>query len=822
MRRAILIDAIVAASLVALGMSVGGFASRHFEGQPIFYQSEFGPAVMVAVGRGFVNPVVTPGSPLAGFLEVKRGWLDTYDVTDVTLMDRDPFQEATRYLMLAIGYMWRFTGISWAALSGVAAVLYALSVVASYAICRIWVSRTLAVLGALFMCFSPLQLAQVAHIRDYSKAPFMLLAILLLVLVCTRPWSRRLLVLLSAACGVITGVGLGFKMDVVVMVPIFLAGLLMFRDRWPWSGLADKALAAGAFVVALTVAAAPVLVHLSAGGTNGYHVILLGYSDSFDDSLVVNRSVYSFLPFYDDGYATAAIQSYGARTSGQIPSMPSPAYDAAGRAYWLTIVRHFPADVATRVLAATNAVLNIPFSEPPLNFLSAPQSRSSLPWNLLTNQPQHRARISALYDWLSALNGWGVLFGIVLVGAGSVYTMRAGLFAATMVLALSGYSSLQFADRHYFYLEIVPVLGAVLTINLLINAARQRPGWRVVRRFTASSVVLVVALVTSVTLLRSYQRHHLRSVFQQYRDAPKQSVEPVFEDQGNGIWRAHWRTMSGRRSPDGSTSAEYYVVEFDGTAVQEMSLFDFRYRSVSPQSEFWPVVSMPAGAGVNQLFVPAYSQLHAWELESIEFPDAVRNRLRGIYRVSHPEQLPLLLALRLSGDWQRGSLNQTLRFETEDIPDRIRVLGDATGSSGSRLALVVRTDLVDVKPAPAEVAQTYSDAVHVSANGVEMDGLARAQSSYLLQFKPLDVRAPAKLLVRGHLFSGGLAFGLLKNERWYRELTIAAPGSFIAVIDISESGTYTPLITNATMRDREQNRFILSRFGVVASNPARP
>jgi hypothetical protein len=88
-----------------------------------------------------------------------------------------------------------------------------------------------------------------------------------------------------------------------------------------------------------------------------------------------------------------------------------------------------------------------------------------------------------------------------------------------------------------------------------------------------------------------------------------------------------------------------------------------------------------------------------------------------------------------------------------------------------------------------------------------------------MEFKPVDVPPAAALLVRGHLYEGGITLGLLRKDRqWYRSVTVTQPGAFVAVVDITTAGEFTPIITNATRRDRTRNHFVLDRFGVVAES----
>jgi len=136
-RRTLAADALVGLLLFATGCSLGWFASRHFMGQPLFYQGEFGPAVMLAAGRGFVNPVVRPGTALARFLTLQQPTLNAEDVAQVEAGPIDQLQKQTTYLMRLVGYEWKLTGISWRNVAGVSALMFGLTLAVSYGVARV-------------------------------------------------------------------------------------------------------------------------------------------------------------------------------------------------------------------------------------------------------------------------------------------------------------------------------------------------------------------------------------------------------------------------------------------------------------------------------------------------------------------------------------------------------------------------------------------------------------------------------------------------------------------------------------------------------------
>ena len=781
--RALILEAAVVIGIMAAGVFAGSISTRHVTNAPDFYQHEFGPAVMVAVGRGFVNPAPPPGSPLAEFLAVRRTTLDRSDAVDAPTRALDQFQQATRYLMLVVGYWWRVTGISWPELAWLEALMYGLTVVACYAICRLCLPRVLAIVGAVFVAASPVHLSQAPYLRDYVKAPFILFAIPLTVAAALYPMPARRLAALSAACGLVVGLGVGFRMDVVIMAPIFLVSVFCFRGHRPWTDIAEKALAAGVFLCALAMAAAPIVTRLSAGGSNAFHVILLGYSDPFHDGLGVRPSVYSVLPFYSDVYAWEVVSEHAARHQTDTVRYLTAAYDAATRAYWMQIVRHFPADVAARALGASNAVLNLPFNQP---------------------------RTGGAFDMLSALNGWGAAFGIVFIGVAWAHRARVGLFAAWLVLVLTAYSSLQFEERHFFHLEIVSVVAVLMTLHVVMRT--RVPSRAQVRAFLLVIVGLVAAAGVSLGVLRTYQSTHIAHVIDAYIDAPRQRVEPTFVETSYGTWRMRWDEAAHRARPP---AADYYVVEFDGAPSDNESWLSLLYQDVVP--DYSRIATWSSGRGVIRLFIPSYGA-EPRAFEGIELSAGLKDRLHGISRIDHPERLPLLLTLRLPDQWRQERLYQTFRIEHPHEADVVPVVGDPAATAQSRMAWLDRFDSPSTRPSPASLQTSYSPAARVVDGRVEMDGVASDQSTYLLGFKPIEVRGPAALLVKGHLDSGGLTFGVLNGVRWYRQAIARERGDFVAVVQIPESGTYTPLITNGASKNGDRTSFVLSRFGVVGAD----
>src|SRR5262249_38058047 len=148
------------------------------------------------------------------------------------------------------------------------------------------------------------QLNNLPHLRDYAKAPYLVITLLVLGYVVTRPLSRRALTSWCAAIGAWIGIGFGIRFDVGPYLAFFVVAMVIFRSgslraEWPVR-LTAGAVACASFLVV----ASPILRSFELGN-NSWHVVLLGLSARHDGGLGVEQSVYDSGPLYNDSYVTA-------------------------------------------------------------------------------------------------------------------------------------------------------------------------------------------------------------------------------------------------------------------------------------------------------------------------------------------------------------------------------------------------------------------------------------------------------------------------------------------------------------------------------------
>ena len=174
-------------------------------GKPQFYQGEFGPAVMVACGHGYVNPRPGVDAELDALLVLNR---DDFECSPALAgMARDPLtsmQRAYRYLITAVGWTWRLQGrISWSAVAPLYGLFYASTFLLLFVLFRLGMGTIIAGTLAVVLALSPLHLSYLAHLRDYSKAPFVLGLVVFAALMIRSPLSYRRAMLLAAGAGLL-------------------------------------------------------------------------------------------------------------------------------------------------------------------------------------------------------------------------------------------------------------------------------------------------------------------------------------------------------------------------------------------------------------------------------------------------------------------------------------------------------------------------------------------------------------------------------------------------------------------------------------------
>jgi len=761
-----------------------------------FGQSEFGAAVALACGRGYVDPGSPLGSGLSAFLSVQADRFSCAELP-VALPPRGPnvTQRLYRYLMWSTAGVWKIRGVSWSGLWPMFAVLYGATVAVCYGLFRLAMGRALACVAALAVMVSAVHLGNLPGLRDYAKAPFILGLLLIAAHLAQRIDRPKSLLTLAALFGATLGVGFGFRNDIVIVVPVFLVALLLWEPPRDAGAIRLRLASLGIAAATFAIAAWPILSAYASGSNSG-HVALLGLMQPFERPLGISGSVYEWGYLYRDGFANTLINSYTYRVHGHPAEYLSADYDRAMVDYLLQVARHWPADIIARGWGAILTIVNMPFT--------VDAQVGPLPYGI------HGAALVRLFDWQirakSLLEGTGVAaVALALLVASRTGVWRAVLLLVTLVY-LAGYPAIQFQPRHFFHLEFVgwSAVG-FLAERAIAGAARTARAWRrgdprppvssvAMRRMAAFAAIALALVALPLAGARLYQQRHMRAFLQHYVDAPREllPVQPV-EARGRTILRAS--TLWTARDPRGEVSTQYVVAVFSPEGCPAVRLpVTFRYAAVDPQADYSldTIVTFVDKAPPVEIFFPAYRVDGSSRFDGVEVPSGLEPCVREITRVRNLESLPMLLHLTLTDGWERVPLYQRLAGwepspsnpfpEVYALPQTLPVVHATLHKEAMPPPILWRTPIVHTESPP----------------GWSITGTPPGPHWPVLQFAAEPRTPEDRFVLEGEVERGGITVGLVRGDTWAEDgaLTIVTPGRFRAVLAPSTPGVYGVLFVS--------------------------
>jgi len=614
--------------------------------QPAFYQQYFEPAVMMACGRGF--RLASSSVPaVTAFLQLKRDTLSCSEIPANTVMtERGLVQKAWLYLLTAVALAWRALGVSWSGLGPLLGMFFGSTIVATYAIFRLGMGRLLSLAGAAALTVSAVHLQNLPHLRDYAKAPFTLVLFALVGLLVARPVTWRRLLIVAAAYGATLGIGYGFRTDFLIDVPLFPIVVLAFLPGRLTDNLLAKLSAIAVCAATFVAVGWPILTTVQQRGGCQWHAVLLGLTDGPTDALMISRGPYSFGHEFSDDYVYASASAYAVRAEPGIGHVEycSHEYDRITGRYVLELARVFPGDFLTRAFASVIQIVQLPF-----RWFDQP-----LPgwWTAL-----YAARRLVLRP----LRGWGVLpVAVTLLGLMAA-APRLGFFALFFLLYVGGYPALQFDVRHYFHLEFMTwwAIGFVAQ-QVLVHRRSSEGGWRTTfaqireryewRRATRVLAAVALCLLGALWLARGYQQLRVTRLFREYIAAPHEAVR--IADVNTGTVNP---VALRRRADLDPMPAAMLEIDFDRAQCSTQSAVVTRYRA--PFDEFGRHVDAgdDSTTGMTRVLQPVFGGF-----EGLVFDHVNPRCVNGVYRLSAPERIPLLLSARLADGWERRRLYETL------------------------------------------------------------------------------------------------------------------------------------------------------------------
>ncbi len=411
----------------------------------------FVPAIMIAAGRGFYVTDIDAVPGLRAFVNYESARFDVAAIPqEAALESPGRGYQWLRYMLYTVGYIWKIFGVSWKSLAILILVMLGISAFAVYGISRLAMPVPWSIFVALAFTWNSAVYSQMPLFRDFSKAPFILVTVFLLARSVKKRLALRDYLITAALIGVVLGVGMGFRTDMLILVPLSIVVLLTCRLQHARYLPAFHFVAPLLLVLAFLLASFPVfLAHTSAFFETG-HDFLLGFSSR------CKQEMGTLIPAsYEKEYLshdTYTAWSTMASACDGITMTPVELQQALKRehgglneiveTYIRALISVFPADLLTRAYAAVlRCTVGLGSSEVPPAFL---------------------------------FESTGLLFvlcGLLLVAARDLW------LAWQMLLMLSlfcGYTSLQFGLRHAFHTSFVPYWFGCFTLYYVLSWVRSR------------------------------------------------------------------------------------------------------------------------------------------------------------------------------------------------------------------------------------------------------------------------------------------------------------------------------------------------------------
>jgi len=461
-------------------------------------------AVMWACGQGLHDPASSPPA-LTAFLKMELPSFDCRDLISVGAADHTNAVINTQlYLGLAAAVSWRLLGVSYLSLSPLLGVLYGAYVAGCFVLLRLFLSRGLAAFAAAILAVSPIAVTMLRHLRDFSKAPFIIWALVLLILAVREHRSNRLAVI-AALAGLVVGVGIGFRADVKLVA---LVGIVILAFGLNRNALTLRTRFAALSIFATISAALGILGSSRATGM-GYYAIQ-GAAEPFTTFLGVIK------PSYDVGYRYFDAYSITTIAADLRPQAPD-AWDlhemrvsdvhesyalTRANAYALSWMPLFIGDSVTRGLKSASWIAGY-------YALFAPKRIGLDPYHLpVSHAYTSVVRLSEPYfsylsqPWLPYIGLFGCLALVFRSFSRSPREAACIFFILTILLMAPG---IQFSARHVFHYEVIFWLGVLSLLSLAFEFNRLRNSLYVFARWLVALVLVGGVGYAGLLLLQ----HHL-------------------------------------------------------------------------------------------------------------------------------------------------------------------------------------------------------------------------------------------------------------------------------------------------------------------------
>jgi tetratricopeptide (TPR) repeat protein len=667
--------------LILLIAGVFGFHHQYETEMPSAVGYPLQVSAMIAAGKGFVEPVFS-GDPtnieqapeLGRFLREEREALP-FSAIPPDLETRKPgyfWVYYHQHMYYTIGWLWRVFGISWEAVRALRVLFLCIMAVSMYGIFRFGIGRMWS-LGAT-LALLPYLMPYSFQVRDFSPGAFILPVMFLLGYLLTQRVRTRRFLGIVLLLGVLTGVGIGFRTNVMLcLAPAALVICTCARPnlggrekrQWMKKG-AERAVALALLLSVFAAIGWPVLKAYRADRISA-HDFTKGLATVYDDNAGVGRASYERVYKNNDAYAGKVWETYAIRDLPVGAELQS--VNDQREVYMRDVFLTFPGDMLTRAYVSILWVLRGGMTLPPQQNIDA--------WKTVA--------------------GVITAFVLMLVAARN---LRLAVLTLMLLMYFCGYLSLQAAVRHGFHLAFVPlwILGFLIDNRryplhrMITNPPRVLAGYRALRqspgdvlrptlkRMPAFLAIAAVIVFVPLYAARSVQAAHMQEILQEHENA---ALEPVaVQPEPLEDWVIFRRPLvepppAGARLPYRDFyEGDYYVVLLDAERLPDRLFIKYEtVRGIDDYSQGVWIPPAPGNASAHvQYFIPVYERAKWWLGEwsffaGIALPEKDAGAFRGLYRVRNVEEFSFIMNMMIPPDAEDFWSHQQVFGHRPPLPD---------------------------------------------------------------------------------------------------------------------------------------------------------
>jgi hypothetical protein len=511
---------------------------------------------------------------------------------------------------------------------------FSLSILISYFIFRLFkINQIISVILSIAFLTSPQHIYHLipSPFRDYFSKTIILF-IVFVSLLFLKKLNYNIFKLLTLVAAIILGFGLYIRQDLIIVFFIFIISIIFFHI--------NKKIIFKKDFFFLTISVLFILLQsiFRFGNVDGN--ILSGLTSVTEENFFLIRSTYDFGYIFNDNYNLIV--------------------SILDNNLFLKFFLNFPADFLIKIISSTMEILNLP-SYYALQF-SEIESKNLLLFS------EYRFLVTSFFKDEVII----IIFAIFIVTI--IYkNFASGMGTFLIFLILLAYPILNFHSRHYFYLEIIPLLTIgfffQIIINFLFNFKKSLKFFynKKIIKLLLYSFLFVVLIFAFILIGRAYQKYNFQRILHLLSNIEKKELNVLKSKfQNQVLFKVNSDDLFKNKNYNHSifglyAKVEHIVLELDFNSCQlETAWPVLRYKSADKNIDFTRSLRINAAdilAKDSIIIFPVYSVATKvennknnislrTEFAGIEFNMLEQSCFKKIYKLSrYPTNLPNSLSI---------------------------------------------------------------------------------------------------------------------------------------------------------------------------------